>query len=372
MLADLSCNGTQSWLYRMLKYIDKDRFHIDLLVRNAVPQLFVDRFLDLGATIFCVPSKADGYRGRFRRLRNVREILFKNGPYDVIQSHEELNSGPYFLMAKQMNVPMRIVHSHSVDLLMADPFAVTTVAVRWLKKRLTLRYATHGFASSSQSAVALFGPNWTEDRRWQTFFCGIDLKPFEMFPDRISLRKSLGIPPEALVIGHVGRFITPKNHKKIISVFRNVLSKETGAYLLLVGDGPLRPSLEKHIRSLGLTERVVLTGLRVDAIELMRDVMDVFLFPSIHEGLGLALVEAQAAGLPCIISDAIPMDADVIREQVTRLSLFESDTIWRQSLLSAAAIGRSPLNPRLFSRFDIAKSIKSWETIYANAADWRL
>jgi glycosyltransferase involved in cell wall biosynthesis len=220
--------------------------------------------------------------------------------------------------------------------------------------------------------VALFGPNWTEDRRWQTFFCGIDLKPFEMFPDRISLRRSLGIPPEALVVGHVGRFIKPKNHKKIISVFRNVLSKETGAYLLLVGDGPLRASVEKRIRSLGLTERVVLTGLRVDALELMRNVMDVFLFPSIHEGLGLALVEAQAAGLPCIISDAIPMDADVIREQVTRLSLSESDTVWQQSLLSAAAIGRSPPNPRLFSRFDIAKSIKSWETIYANAADWRL
>jgi glycosyltransferase involved in cell wall biosynthesis len=149
------------------------------------------------------------------------------------------------------------------------------------------------------------------------------------------VRAALGIAPDALVIGHVGRFVTPKNHPLLIEIAAQAVAAEPRTVLLLVGDGPLRPEVEQQARQAGLQERVIFAGSRPDVARLLRGAIDVFVLPSHYEGLGLAGVEAQAAGLPCLFSNRVPPEADVVAALVRRRSLAEPPEVWAQAALAA-------------------------------------
>jgi glycosyltransferase involved in cell wall biosynthesis len=201
------------------------------------------------------------------------------------------------------------------------------------------RYATAGVAASKQAAAALFGSQWERDPRHRVLFCGIDLDAFRAEAPT-HLRAELGIPPDALVIGHAGRMMEQKNHRFLIEIAAALLVREPRTYFLLVGDGPLRPALELQVRAAKLESRVLFTGARPDVPDLMRSVMDVFLLPSLYEGLPLVGMEALAAGVPMVLSDAITPDLDVIPELVHRLSLSQSAQAWAERISAIAAAPR--------------------------------
>src|SRR5262249_49008326 len=140
--------------------------------------------------------------------------------------------------------------------------------------------------------------------------------------------------PGAFVIGHVGRFAEQKNHRFVLEVFAEVARREANAWLLLVGEGDLRPSIQSELFRRGLGERVVSTGSRADIRRLLLGAMDLFLFPSLYEGSPVVLIETQAAGLPCVISDTISPEAVVVEGLVERLSLSESAGKWADAVLS--------------------------------------
>ena len=143
--------------------------------------------------------------------------------------------------------------------------------------------------------------------------------------ERHAVRKSLGLQ-DAFVIGHVGRFDIPKNHSFLLQVFAEVVAHHHEARLLLVGDGERRDAVERLIQELDLQDSVILLGMRQDVPSLLQ-AMDVFVFPSLVEGLGVSLVEAQACGLPCVASDRVPEEAKVT-ELVTFLPLSEPYAVW--------------------------------------------
>jgi glycosyltransferase involved in cell wall biosynthesis len=149
----------------------------------------------------------------------------------------------------------------------------------------------------------------------------------------------LGIPPDAFVIGHVGRFDEQKNHLFLVEIAAEVAKREPKMRLLLVGDGLLRPKIEQKIAQLGLTDRTIFAGSRHDVPRLMLSAMDVFLFPSLYEGLGLVLIEAQAAGLPCIFSDVVPEEADLVKPLIRRFSLSEPASVWADAILAERRAG---------------------------------
>jgi len=206
---------------------------------------------------------------------------------------------------------------------------------RWIAK-----YCTAGFAASDAAARDLFGENWQSDARWKTLFCGIDITRFRQIHDRTSARAELHLPPDALVVGHVGRFTRPKNHLFLLDVFSHALKVEPRLRLVLVGDGPEEEVVRQRARQDGLNERVLFLGSRSDVPRLLLSCMDLFLFPSISEGLGLALVEAQAAGLPCLVSDSIPREAVLAPPLVRRLSLSQGPSEWAKELLGAIVAPR--------------------------------
>jgi glycosyltransferase involved in cell wall biosynthesis len=194
--------------------------------------------------------------------------------------------------------------------------------------------------------------------------CGLDLSPFAQAYDRVETRRQLQIPEHAWVVGHVGRMDDVKNHRLIIDTFAKTLPQAENAYLLLVGDGPLRGDIEYRAHELGVIDRVKFAGNRNDVPRILCAAVDAFVFPSKLEGLGIALIEAQAAGLPCLVSDVVPREADVVPELVTRLSLSEP---WAPTLLRTRNDPRrqkQSLAQVLRSDFSIQQGIAALQCTY--------
>jgi glycosyltransferase involved in cell wall biosynthesis len=364
VLGQLNRGGVETWLMHILRHIDRDRFRIDFLVHTDRSGAYDDEVRALGSTIIpCLnPERPWRYGPRFKRL------LHEHGPYDVVHSHVYHYSGLILRWAEQAGVPIRIAHSHNT----VYPGLRHAVS-RWTYGRamthLIDRHATAGLGCSDEAASVLFGRGWKADRRFRTFFCGIDEAPFRIAIDAAKVRASVGVPADAPIIGHVGRMDPQKNHAFLLEVFRAITRRRPDARLLLIGDGPLRPELEARSRSLGIHDKIVWCGLRSDVPAVLRGATDVFVFPSLWEGLGLAVVEAQYAGRPCVISSVIPAEADIAPELVSRIDLDAGAEQWAEVTLSRlrAAGASAPSAPRS-DRFDLARNLRDLAALYGGEA----
>mgnify|MGYP005845687543 CR=1 FL=1 len=365
VVGGMNRGGVETWLMHVLRNIDRDQLQMDFLVHTTQPCAYDDELRSLGSKIIpCLyPSHPLRYAYNFRRVFN------EYGPYDKVHSHVHHFSGYVLYLAKQVGVPVRIAHSHN------DTSMVQTRA-GWLRqgylklmRQLLERYATHGLAASRKAAAALFGSNWQSNPRWQLLYYGIDLLPFHMVLDRVTVRTELHIPTNALVLGHVGRFVEQKNHTFLIDIMAKVVRHKPDTHLLLVGDGPLRPAIEAKVAQVGLSRHVTFAGLRADVPRLMMGAMDVFVLPSLYEGLGLVLIEAQAAGLPCVFSDVVPEEVDIVKPLVQRLSLLQAPAEWSAAILalqknSSSISQLTALQQIEQSRFNIWTSVHHLESIY--------
>jgi glycosyltransferase involved in cell wall biosynthesis len=183
------------------------------------------------------------------------------------------------------------------------------------------RYGTVGLACGAAAAKALYGARYGRDPRVSVLHCGLDLGAFDGTGDVHAVRAELAIPDDAPVVGHVGRFDGQKNHAFLIDVAERVCKAMPDVRFLLVGDGPLRAGIEADVARRGLSSNFIFAGNRRDVPRLMLGAMDSFVLPSRYEGLPLVLVEAQAAGLPCIASTAVTSEADLVPGLVQHLDL---------------------------------------------------
>ena len=171
--------------------------------------------------------------------------------------------------------------------------------------------------------------------KYKIIYNGIDLNTFR-FNQNVAtiMRKKFEIDDGDLIIGHVGRFHPMKNHFFLLKVFEKILSVIPSAHLVLVGDGPLRPDIEKSIRELGLDNSVILTGVRDDVNRIM-SMFDVLCLPSLYEGLGIVLIEAQAMGISCVVSSVVPQEAKVL-DSFKFVSLSSSELVWADTIIRAS------------------------------------
>jgi glycosyltransferase involved in cell wall biosynthesis len=357
--------GAETMMMHILRNIDRERFHIDFVVHVDHPADYDDEIRALGGRVLsCI-----GPRQPIRYARNFRHILAENGPYDIVHSHVAHFSGYTLRLARQAGIPVRIAHSHSGRDSDADglPEPVRTVYLaltnRWLDTN-----ATAGLAASSYAAEMLFGPRWQDDPRWRLHYNAVDLTPFRTLPDRAAVRAELGIPADAFVVGHVGSFKPVKNHIFLLDVMAEIAPVEPRARLLLVGEGKLRGEIEAQVERLGLSERVILAGLRPDVPRLMGG-MDVFALPSLFEGMPLVMLEAQAAGLPCLLSDTVSEEVEVVKPLVRRLSITDPPAEWARALLdwrdTPPAISREEALARVEnSPFNVEQYVAILERLY--------
>jgi glycosyltransferase involved in cell wall biosynthesis len=355
--------GIETWLMHVYRRIDRSRFNFDFLVHTTDECGYDSEIRSLGGTIIpCMhPSQPRAYSKNFRR------ILQEHGPFDVVHSHVHYFSGFVMKLAHHAGVPARIIHSHNDTTPVDSNAGITRKMYLRLMEHWTNAFATAGLAASLRAASSFFGQNWRADGRWSLLYYGIDFAPFNQAVNQHAVREELGLPRDAFVIGHVGRFHEQKNHEFLIEIFSHIAARDCRAHLLLLGEGPLEADVRSQVSKLGLTQRVTFAGVRSDVPRVMAGAMDLFLFPSRYEGLGLVLVEAQAAGLPCVASDVIPPEADVVQALCRRMSLNQTASAWADRVLGmqAPAISRSDaLAVVEQSHFNILTHVQKIERMY--------
>ncbi len=322
--------GIEMWLYQVLQRMDAERFEHHILVRTDKEEPFTEGFRRAGFRV--VPCLNYNHPVKYRS--NLRRVVVENGPYDVLHVHGSNPNGLLALMfAKSLGIPARVVHSHND----VRPLLGSRGAGYKAYVQLTLRglrsFADRGFAVSGLAAESMFGADWNKDPRWQLLHCGVDFRPFEK-SSGVDLRDGLSIARDEFVVGHVGRFHEQKNHEFLLRIMGELRKKEPKAKLLLIGDGPLRQQVVSNVESLGLKSQAVFVPDTLSVPQFMMEVMDCFVLPSRYEGLGLVAVEAQAAGLPCLLSNRVPTEAVVDENLAKFLALEESPRAWADAILA--------------------------------------
>jgi glycosyltransferase involved in cell wall biosynthesis len=352
--------GTETWLMHVLRNIDHTRFETHFLVHGDQPGYYDDEIRKNGGTVISCPL----HRLPPAYGRALRDIIKSYGPYDILHAHVHAFSGLVVKEGAKAGIPIRIVHGHSDTRLIDGSSGLSRRAVLGLAQYWTRKYATHRIAASRRAAAALFGREDAAD----ILHCAIDLSPFRTPCDSLKVRADLGIPGDAVVLGHVGRFETPKNHIFLVRIAHEVMRREPKAILLLIGDGSLRQKAEAEAQSLGIREKVIFAGARSDIPRLLLGAMDVFVFPSLWEGLPLSLLEAQAAGVPAIISDSITAEADVVEPLIGRLSVNAEAAEWATRVIDMVHRGTLPRQAALAqmeeSTFNIQNGVTLLEDYY--------
>jgi glycosyltransferase involved in cell wall biosynthesis len=301
----------------VFRNIDRDTFDFDFLVHTSHPAVYDDEIRELGGRVLAC-KRTDG-GGSYAKdfVRHVR----RNGPYDVIHSHVHHFSGVTLPFAKILGIPNRIAHSHT-DSSTEDARSSLSRSFYLRSTKAGINYfATKKLSPSELAAASLFGKNWRDDRRCQLLHYGIALSGFQAKEDERQVRRSVGVPVDAKVVGHVGRFVAVKNHQFIVRIAEELLELGASVCFLLVGDGELRLAVEGMVRDRGVENHFVFAQSRDDVPRLMSHAMDVFILPSLYEGLPLVGIEAQAAGLPTLLSDAIARETSIVGELVEFLSI---------------------------------------------------
>ena len=365
VVGGMNRGGIETWLMHVLRHINRYRFQIDFLVHTTETGAYDQEIRTLGSRVISCPPTVQPWL----YARNFQRILHEYGPYDIVHSHVHHFSGNVLRLASQSGVPSCIAHCHT------DTSTIEAKA-GWKKrfyialmKHWISRYATIGLACSHNAATNLFGISWKNDPRWQTFYCGVDLKPFQALINSVNVRAEFGIPADAFVIGHVGRFVEIKNHAFILKLVAEIAQREPRTRLLLLGDGSLRPDIQQQVLRQGLTDHVIFAGVRTDVTRLMLGAMNTFILPSFYEGLPLVLLEAQAAGLPCFFSDVITEEVEIVKPLVQRLSLSQPVSVWADAILTTKDAGLRITQPEALrlvqqSAFNIQTCVKDLENLY--------
>jgi len=233
---------------------------------------------------------------------------------------------------------------------------------------LVQRSATSGFAISTEAGLAAFGQGWGTDARWSILRRGIDLKPYHE-PRRTLIREELDIPRDAFVIGHVGRFVESENQEFLITIAMSAALKGTNVHFLLIGDGPLRGELERRLAAGALQNKFTFGGQRNDVPTTLTSAMDAFVLPSSSEDLPVVLIEAQASGLPCLVSDNVSAESKIVPSLFFQESLGASPDIWAERLLGLRSI-RNTIEPQSALRtvedsaFNVKSNLELLHTLY--------
>lgn len=271
-----------------------------------------------------------GPPARESRLQTERRLYrtIKNHRYDIVHAHLSL-CAQTMLYARLLGVPHRMVQSH-IEIPSGIPSRNQMQDMKqWLRRKIILHCATDFLACSTAAAEYMFGKKVAE----HTVIArnGIDTKKFRFREEeRTRRRKELNVE-NRFVIGHIGRFHEQKNHKFLVEVFRELVAREENARLLLIGAGPLESEVHSLVQQNHLEEKVLFLG-TTDAVEDYLCAMDAFVFPSLYEGLGIVNVEAQASGLPCVVSDIVPREAR-LTDRIEFLPLEAGAEFWAEMIL---------------------------------------
>ncbi|GAA4514814.1 glycosyltransferase [Sphingobacterium thermophilum] len=335
IVAKLDRGGVEVWLKELFECHKKLGVRTSFIATKNSEGYFDKDLISKGAKIFRIDSSNN-------ILFLVRlYFFFKKHKFQVVHSHLLNFSGLIMFVAWLANIPIRVSHSHSDKSLINFKANLIRKAYLKITQVLLKRFATKRLACSNLAGRSLYG-NYS----FKVIENGINVEKFN--DKNVNLRakylKEFGIKEEDRVIGHVGRFSIPKNHDFIVDIIQRLTQRINNFKIILVGSGELEDNIKDKVFRLGLTKYFVFAGGRDDVPDLMTNLFDIFLFPSLYEGMPISLIETQVAGLPSIISSSIPRDVIKIESLFKIISLKESAETWAEAI--EEVLTYTPINNR--------------------------
>lgn len=356
VIGSLDMGGSQMFVLNLYHHIDRSKIQFDFVVREGKNYFLEDKVRELGGKIYKLPTlKFTNYLTYVSAWKK----FFKEHPeYKIVHGHIRSTAAIYLKIAKNFGLKT-ISHSHSTrnnSGISAFVKAVLQYPIRFV--------ADYFFACSKDAGEWLFGKKITHQANFFVVPNAIDTAQFAYNPaTRSEMRQKLNVKNN-FIVGHVGRLDVPKNHTFLLKIFAEVYKQNPQASLLLVGDGPLKEDLVKQTEQLNIQKAVLFCGNQSAAP--YYQAMDVFVFPSLYEGLGISIIEAQTAGLPCIVSNHLPQEIDLQGGLIARVDLKETPQHWAEKILCTASKPRmSQQSAAIAKGFDITEATRWLTNFYA-------
>lgn len=342
--------GAETMIMNLYRNIDRTRVQFDFVQNEGGPAAYDEEILSLGGRIYHCPR----YRGKnhFAYTKWWNTFFREHSrEYSVVHGHIGSTAAIYQSIAKRYGI-YTIAHSHNTN-------TMQTLSDRlyWIFAYPTRYIADHFFACAEEAGISRYGRKiGTDAVRCNVLHNAIDTSKFSYDRDsREAIRSQLGIGESKFVIGNISRFSAQKNHAFLLDIFQFVHDLNKDSVLLLVGDGELRPKIEAAIAEKHLEDAVIMTGVQNNTWDYYQ-AMDVFLMPSLFEGLPVSLVEAQTAGLPCCVSTGVPQEA-AITDLVQFRSLDDTPESWAEWVLERASLPRRSMAEEIrHAGYDIAET----------------
>lgn len=310
--------GIETMLMNYYRHMDREKIQFDFLVNKPKPGDYDDEIRSLGGRIFQSPGLNPLHYPQY--LRFVRDVIAQNPEIKIVHAHNEA-MGLYALNgAKYARIRVRIAHAHNTRIIRDYKWPLKMFCKQFLPSA-----ATDLWSCGKDAGIYFFGKkNWEE--RGVVIHNAIETDAFRFDPAvRARMRERYGFT-DKIVLGHVGRFNVQKNHARLLHLFASFRKLQPNAVLVLIGTGELEAQIREQAKTLGIADSVLFAGLQCNVCDWYQ-MLDLFLMPSLFEGLPVVGIEAQASGLSCLFSDAVP-DEVLLSEQAVRLPLSADDDIW--------------------------------------------
>lgn len=354
VVGKMNAGGVKAVVMEYYRHIDRNKIQFDFIVDEDSKDIAWEEIESLGGRVFVVPR----YERIFSYIKELY-LLFRKEKVDIV--HCRINTLNVFplMAAWAARVPVRIAE----NLTTSHPDEKKTILKKLLRPFQAL-FATNCMACSKHCAEWMYGKNYK--KKVEIVPTAYDTKKYAyQYERREAVREALGIRGKT-VFGNIGRMTFQKNQLFLLDIFSEIKKKNKNAVLLLIGDGELRPLIEKKIEALKLENEVILTGTKSEVADYYQ-AMDCFLFPSKYEGLGIVVVQAQNSGLPCVVSTEVPSEAN-ITGQVKYLKLSDNKNVWAQKALEEVEFSKREDQTEKLNKagYDIVEASRKLSDFYLN------
>lgn len=364
VVSAMNRGGTETLLMNLYRSIDRNKLQFDFVSHQKERCDYDNEIEEMGGRVYRIPSL--GQCGPVKYIRQLIKIL-RTDSYIAIHSHTDVQAGFPALAGQLAGIKYRICHAHTCQWASANGYSSKFLFKSFQK--LIHFSATEYCACSDGAACFLFGRKNLTKNRVKIMNNAIPIESF-INPNLIiatQLKQDLNIKEHHKIICHIGNFSEVKNQQFILKVLKQLKNKGNNYIALFIGDGPLKSKIEKEAQTLGLIEHTRFLGVRND-VPLILYLADVFLFPSKYEGFGMAVVEAQCVGIPCVVSDAVPRSTDMGLNLITYKNLDDGPEVWAE-ITTKVILNEKPVKNRIQQSFinkgfSIRGTLPEWLTLY--------
>ena len=354
VIGGMNMGGAETFLMNVFRNIDRSKFEFYFLCYGSKKFDYEDEIYELGGHIIRIDMI--GKKNILKSILKLKKII-KDYEIDIVHAHTYYNSMFAVWAAYKCNVKKIITHSHNT---FSEPKPSGLKKIYFLiAKYIINKYSNFFLACGKEAGDALF----YKKNKYLIYYNGIELEKFVYDGNiRNEKRKELNIKEDEIIIGHVGRFEKVKNHEFILKIFLEFLKLNSNAKLILIGDGTLKEKVIQKSYESGINNKVIILGKRED-VNLLYSAMDIFVFPSLFEGLPLTLIEAQTNGLPIIASNTIDANVNITHE-IEFISLKSDASKWAMEICKKIGKRYNYIGSIKKSEYNMKENVFKLEEIY--------